>query len=270
VLDTADNSAPATRQAFKIETFLDRDNWMRDMLASDLGYRAKIVATRLALYLHAESGRCIVSIPTLAISTGLSKNTVRDAIDDLEATRWMGITRSRGGRSIDGVGYAHVFRLLHPNGSTACTVGEGATVQNEGGNGSKLKGVTVQNEPTNGSTGWTLTERTEKRTERTAKVAFTRSGHDQNRPKQGNQQLTMWPADLILNKELISFATSKGFNPDRARTIFDKFKYHHQAKGSRLADWTAAWRGWVVEQVDRDAKARSQTVWRDDFIDGRL
>jgi hypothetical protein len=134
----------------------------------------------------------------------------------------------------------------------------------------KMRGVTVQNEPTNGSTGWTLTERTEKRTERTAKVAFTRSGHDQNRPKQGNQQLTMWPADLILNKELISFATSKGFNPDRARTIFDKFKYHHQAKGSRLADWTAAWRGWVVEQVDRDAKARSQTVWRDDFIDGRL
>jgi hypothetical protein len=83
---------------------------------------------------------CIVSITTLADATGLSENTVRAALGDLEAAGWVGVTRSRGGRSLDGVGYAHAFEFLDPNPSTSCTLYGEATLQNEPTNPSKMEG----------------------------------------------------------------------------------------------------------------------------------
>jgi hypothetical protein len=271
-----DNNAPAARQAFDIRKFEDRDNWMRLLLAdAKLSSSAKVVAQRLALHLNIKSGRCDPSLERLAQGSGLSRSTIKRMLHELgEAAGWIGIKRGRGGRSLSGRGYCHSFELLIPASSalnrfTDEPVDDDARGSNPTTNRFKSDDQPVQIEGGNRFTVEPQTEnRTEKRTARTEKAAFARSGHDQNRSKQGNQQLTTWPADLILNKELISFATSKGFNPDRARTIFDKFKYHHQAKGSQLADWNAAWRGWVVEQVDRDAKARPQTG--PEYIDGRL
>jgi hypothetical protein len=277
VRTAVDNNAPAARQAFKIETFPDRDNWMRLLLADDaLSPSAKVVAQRLALHLNVKSGRCDPSLDRLAQGTGMSRSTMKRTLQDLDKAGWIGIRRSSGGRSLSGHGYCHSFEFLTPaaaalNRFTDEPVGDDARGSNQTTNRVKSDDQPVQIEGGNRFTVGPLTEnRTEKRTERTAKVALAGSGHSKNRFKTGNQRLTTWPADLILNGEWIAIAAGKGFNTKRAGNIFEKFKCHHRAKGSRHADWTAAWEGWVLNQVDFDAKAKVRETDPSSAYDGRL
>lgn len=57
------------------------------------------------------------------------------------------------------------------------------------------------------------------------------------------------PEDLAISSENLRFARERGFEADQARFMFDKFKSHHQAKGSLMVKWDAAWRTWVLNQV---------------------
>lgn len=50
-----------------------------------------------------------------------------------------------------------------------------------------------------------------------------------------------------------SFAYNK-VRPGPAQDMFTAFKNHHAAKGSMFADWDAAWRTWVDNQVKWDTQ----------------
>lgn len=57
-----------------------------------------------------------------------------------------------------------------------------------------------------------------------------------------------FPEDFALDEELAAYCRAKltGVNP---KVIFENFKNHHIAKGSQFADWRAAFRTWVGNEV---------------------
>jgi hypothetical protein len=61
-----------------------------------------------------------------------------------------------------------------------------------------------------------------------------------------------------LTVEMILFGEKKGWPRPRCQTEFEKFGAHHQSKGSRMADWAAAWRTWVLHGVKFDAQDRAK------------
>lgn len=77
-----------------------------------------------------------------------------------------------------------------------------------------------------------------------------------------------WPADFTLTDALIKFATDRGFNQVEAQRMWERFRDRNQAKGEKYADWNAAWRTWVNNQVE--FKNRDNNARKPDHIDGRL
>jgi hypothetical protein len=93
----------AARQASNAwQTFKDRDDWIKMMLAVDanaLSCTAKIVGSRIAMHHNIETGRCDPSIGMLVSGTGMSESTVRRAIRELEEAGWAHVDRTRGRHS---------------------------------------------------------------------------------------------------------------------------------------------------------------------------
>ncbi len=49
--------------------------------------------------------------------------------------------------------------------------------------------------------------------------------------------------------EELSYAKEHGFSQDQAQGMGQAFRDHHRSKGNRMADWSAAWRMWVRNEV---------------------
>ena len=64
------------------------------------------------------------------------------------------------------------------------------------------------------------------------------------------------PSDWQPSSADLSFAAERGFESARAFLMADAFADYHRARGSRMADWPAAWRTWVTREVGHDLKAR--------------
>jgi hypothetical protein len=89
------------------KTFLDRDNWMRAILASGLPDAAARVAMTLALHLHVDTGRCDPPYSILASKSHVSERSAYRLVDLLEHAGWIAIQRT-GGRLINR------YTLLNP------------------------------------------------------------------------------------------------------------------------------------------------------------
>jgi hypothetical protein len=63
-----------------------------------------------------------------------------------------------------------------------------------------------------------------------------------------------WPDDFTLTDELIRFAKERGF--ERGQHVggidwmWGKFRNRNLSRGEEYADWNAAWRTWVMNQVE--------------------
>lgn len=55
------------------------------------------------------------------------------------------------------------------------------------------------------------------------------------------------PEDLVLTDALRAYAESKRIHD--VATLWETFCDHHRAKGSEFADWDAAWRTWVRNEI---------------------
>lgn len=71
------------------------------------------------------------------------------------------------------------------------------------------------------------------------------------------------PTDFELTEELKAYAIDHGLAPGTIPSIFQHFKDHHQAKGSVMLDWNAAWRTWVNrdKQFRRSTPQRARSVY---------
>ena len=87
-----------------------------------------------------------------------------------------------------------------------------------------------------------------------------------DRALQGKKPLTAMPEPFLMTEQHRAFARARGFQkPD---FMFDQFKSHHRAKGSRFAVWDSAWQTWVLNQVKFNGGAPQPT--RPPETDGRI
>jgi hypothetical protein len=89
------------------QTFLDRDNWMRAVLASGEPYAARCLAIAIALHLSVQKGRCDPGHKALRQDTGMSTRSVERWAARLERDGWLGI--KHGGR-----GHTNSYILTTP------------------------------------------------------------------------------------------------------------------------------------------------------------
>jgi hypothetical protein len=64
------------------------------------------------------------------------------------------------------------------------------------------------------------------------------------------------PADLELSGEMLAFAEERGWDRARCQGEFEQFKNYYAAEGKLLADWSAAWRNWVLRGLRFDYQER--------------
>ena len=76
---------------------------------------------------------------------------------------------------------------------------------------------------------------------------------DSNAPTAKKTKTQTFPDDLTLNADMRAYAEKQGIK-DTSGT-FEHFADHHKAKGSKFADWGAAWRTWV-----RNSKKFAPTI----------
>lgn len=58
------------------------------------------------------------------------------------------------------------------------------------------------------------------------------------------------PPDWKLPPEYRTYAMDHGFGHGQVERIATKFFNYHRAKGSKMADWLAAWRTWIGNQIE--------------------
>lgn len=75
------------------------------------------------------------------------------------------------------------------------------------------------------------------------------------------------PPDFQITPPMREFSTSRGWPPPKVDRQFEKFKSHHQGRGTLAADWPATWRTWVLNDYDSPREANGQASM---YVDGRL
>ncbi len=89
------------------------------------------------------------------------------------------------------------------------------------------------------------------------------------KPKEPKKVAHTWPEGFCLEEPMIAFARERGFQAHEIQRMWERFRDRNQARGEKYADWKAAWRTWVGNQVEfrnRDQGARGSGS----HIDGRL
>jgi hypothetical protein len=112
------------------QTFLDRDNWMRAVLAAELPHAAVRLAIRIALHLRVNTGQCDPSCATLAAESHVPERSIYRCIVLLERAGWLKVGRA--------IGRGNQYTLLTPvtddrgdADDTTATVMAGDPCQNE-------------------------------------------------------------------------------------------------------------------------------------------
>jgi hypothetical protein len=75
----------------------EREQWIDDLLASDLQMKLKVLGVRIARYKNDSTGQCNPSVATLAQGIGQSERTVQRWLKILRAQGWIDYTDNRGG-----------------------------------------------------------------------------------------------------------------------------------------------------------------------------
>ena len=241
----------AKRSSNSSSTFAARQHaWIeritRDPQVSHLQVR---IALLISFHLNKVTGDAWPSQGALADALGIHRRTVQLALDALVALGYLKVQIRRGrGRTNK---YAAVFGIenTHEPPPIPAEKGEGGFAfsdpkmripAQENANPGALKcGPPFAENPSKG----TFSKRTRRESKRTG-----------------------WPVDLVLDQDLITIAAEKGFGAERANVMFERFRNHHQAKGSEFANWTAAWRNWVFNQVQFDAKDRAAAPVSNSFL----
>ena len=77
-------------------TFLERDDWMRAVCASDLPHVTARIAVRIALHLRVTSGQCNPGIDKIAKGSNISERSAYRQIAALRRAGWIAIRRGGG------------------------------------------------------------------------------------------------------------------------------------------------------------------------------
>lgn len=78
-------------------------------------------------------------------------------------------------------------------------------------------------------------------------------------PKKPRRAPSVLADDFALNEALREFANIRGYPGQICDRLFERFCQHAKSKGLKYADWAAAWRTWVLNQVEFDSRRPGST-----------
>ena len=67
--------------------------------------------------------------------------------------------------------------------------------------------------------------------------------------RERRKPLSLPPEDFHLTDQIKSYAQKKGYTGD-LQTLSEKFLNYHRSKGNRFSDWNAAFRNWILKEVE--------------------
>lgn len=67
--------------------------------------------------------------------------------------------------------------------------------------------------------------------------------------KRQAREESAWPDGFEIDGDLHRYAEDAGIQFQEIPRLWERFKNHHQAKGTRFKDWRAAWRTWVGNEI---------------------
>jgi hypothetical protein len=94
-------------------TFLERDEWLRAVIASDLPHVAVRVAVAIGLKLHVKTGRCDPGIDDIITASNVPERSIYRQIALLERAGWIAVQRVRG------FGRRNEYVLVYPDKAVA-------------------------------------------------------------------------------------------------------------------------------------------------------
>jgi hypothetical protein len=77
-------------------TFIERDDWLRAVCASDLPHVTARIAVRIGLHLNVTSGRCDPGIDKIATGSNISERSAYRQVAALRRAGWLAIRRGGG------------------------------------------------------------------------------------------------------------------------------------------------------------------------------
>jgi hypothetical protein len=288
---TSSIPAPAAQAAQAHPNVFDKWLWLEPIMARrDISKGAKVLAQRLAHHHNSKTGQCNPSMPTLAAGTGSSRTAVAR---DLAALKEAGIIDWIQGNGT-GVSNRYILKdvaigqtkvdpaakgspapkrdkgpALRLATSDGVTVPEVGPVQASGPvpevgpypsrkwdhppvpevgrkpvQSEPVKETSVSSEGPSGDSG-----------------KQTASGSQKAEGPKPKAKFTTFPDDFTLTDARIRVATSRGVGTQDVKTVFDHFREHHLAKGTRSPNWPMSWATWCrVHTIQKKAAAPKQSA----------
>jgi hypothetical protein len=112
-------------------------------------------------------------------------------------------------------------------------------------------------------------QRTEQRSKRQPNNSRTTAEHNKNDKNEKNERIKNIPVNFSLDDGMISYAKNKGVTIGVAG-VFEDFVLYHRKKGSKFADWNAAWQTWVRNQVKWHGKSDVPEITTAEDVEAKI
>lgn len=103
-----------------------------------------------------------------------------------------------------------------------------------------------------------LSGTTDGTTKRTENSTGTINNKEVLKKRERRKPLTLPPETFPISDQMKAYAQKKGFTGD-LQNLSEKFLNYHRAKGSRFSDWNAAFRNWILKDLEFHPAAASAT-----------
>jgi len=96
-----------------------------------------------------------------------------------------------------------------------------------------------------------------------ASTTEEKSKEEKRIKKEKKEKRIALPADFALDGSRLAYAEGKGIQRNSIATVFEAFRANHSARGSVFVSWDAAWRTWVLNEINwpRGRRAAACRRW---------
>lgn len=85
-------------------------------------------------------------------------------------------------------------------------------------------------------------------------------GKGKGREGKDAKRATQISKDFIISEDLKAWTLAKGLDEATMAREFEKFRAHHESKGTLAKNWDATWRTWVLKHIEWNPKTPSKSL----------
>ena len=220
----------------KAKCMADAWSWRHAILGSELSSTTRYVLLVISCHMNDLGDGCYPSTRTLSDKTGLSERCVCEHIKIAAKNGWLDIQA----HGFAGQQWArNEYRAAWPKG--AYPNAKALTLTTEGADPNDKKALTEGQS--------NISTEHSRENDNGNQLKATRRANATTTYEQHFGECEICPT------ELANIASTKyGLGQDRIEREWDSFCNYHRAKGSRMSNWTAAWRTWCGNALRFEAK----------------